>query len=167
MSSFRIRPRFQLVVKAGAEEVEQLFKDRIQEDKDLCDCFAVFRPGHIILRIPAGEQHFWSPQLSLSLDEHEDGTLIRGLYGPDPSVWTFFAMAYLTLGIASVFVAIIGYSYHMLGKDASLLWLLPVFAVLALGLYVIAQFGQKLGAEHTYRIHHFFEETLGRKTHIE
>jgi hypothetical protein len=167
MSSFRIRPRFQQLVKAGTEEVEQLFKDRIAHEQDQCPCFAVFRPGHIILRIPVKEQHFWSPQLSLSIDEHEEGTLIRGLYGPDPSVWTFFAMGYLTLGIASVFVAIIGYSYHMLNKDASLLWLLPVFGVLALVLYLIAQFGQKLGAEQTFRLHHYFEETLGKRIPID
>jgi hypothetical protein len=169
MSSFRIRPRFQQEFVSTPEEMEQLFRDRIEHEKDFCDCRAVFRPGHIIIKVPDSERHYWSPQLSLSIEKEEDSekTLVRGLYGPHPSVWTMFAMSYLVLGIASVFAGIIGYSYHLLDKNAWMLWLIPVFAGIALILYMIAQFGQKLGAEHTFRLHHFYEETVGRRAEID
>ena len=170
MSSFRIRPRFQQQFRSGAQEMEKLFRDRMEHEKELCSCSGVFRPGHIILKIPVDERHFWSPQLTISLEERESesggGTLVRGLYGPDPSVWTFFAMSYLVLGIAAVFAGIIGYSYRILGRETWLLWLIPVLALVALVLYIIAQFGQKLGAEQTFRLHHFYEETVGKKVEL-
>ncbi len=167
MSSFKIRPRFRQEFSSKPEELIALFKDRIENDNDLCSCRADFSGNHIILKIPAEEQHYWSPQLSLSIDSNEDGSLIRGLYSPPPSVWTMFAFGYFALAVAFLVTAIAAYSYYMLEIQSNLVWLLPVYLALAIILYIIAQFGQKLGAEQTYTLHHFYEETVGKKSSIE
>jgi hypothetical protein len=41
-----------------------------------------------------------------------------------------------------------------------------VFAIIAVILYVFSQVGQKLGAEQTFTLHHFFEEVVHQKVHI-
>jgi hypothetical protein len=166
MSSFKIRPRFQAHYKSSPIEIERLFRDRIEHEED-CVCKATFSGNHIILRIPEEDQHYWSPQLNLTIEEEDDHTLVRGLYGPAPSVWTMFAFGYFGLGVAFVVTGIAAYSYHMLEIESKLAYLLPIYLIAALVLYLVAQFGQKLGAEQTYALHHFYEDTIGKRATIE
>lgn len=122
--------------------------------------------GHITLMIPMTERHFWSPQLSLSFEQTDEGTIIRGLYGPNPTVWAIFFFGYISLGILALFALMAGSSQWMLGMEAPLLWVVPACAVVALILYLVAQAGQKVGAEQMYRLHHFYEATVGSVVHI-
>lgn len=167
MSSFKIRPRFKQQFSSSTEEMVKLFQDRIAHDNEFCSCRAVFSGNHIVLKIAEEEQHYWSPQLNLGLEENEDGTLVRGMYGPAPSVWTLFAFGYFALAAAFVVTGIAAYSYHALQIESKLVWFLPGYTLAALLLYVIAQFGQKLAAEQTYTLHHFYEDTVGKRTYIE
>ena len=135
-----------------------------------CGCSAVVRKNFILLRIRPEERHFWSPQLSLSFEvdeEDKDFTIIRGLYGPNPTVWAFFTYGYAALGILAMFLGMYGFSKYSLNQDHSILWSLPVLAGLAVILYLIAQFGQKIGAEQMFTLHHFFENSIGHRVHVE
>lgn len=165
MSSFRIRPRFQQTISATSAAFQQQVK--LQLEKPGARCVGTVIPDFIILKIPEAERHFWSPQLSLSLEEEEDGQmLIRGLYGPNPSVWAIFFFGYAALGILALFAGIIGFSRLSLDLDAPILWLLPVFAGGALALYFGAQTGQKIGAAQMFTLHHFLEEVTGVQLRI-
>ncbi len=165
MTSIRIRPRFQQIIPDSQEKIESKIKLKLKESQT--DCVGSVIPGFIVFKIPHSERHYWSPQLSLSLEEHEGGTLIRGLYGPNPTVWAMFTFGYSALGLIALFISIIGFSNVSLGLEAPQLWALPVLAGVALILYFIAQTGQKIGVEQTFTIHHFYEETMGEKVHIE
>jgi hypothetical protein len=164
MTSFRIRPRFQVIVSAPPDTV----LERLQTTLSNPDCPFVGRviPGHAVLKIPAEARHFWSPQLDLSIEAHERGTLVRGLYGPHPDVWLLFTLGYGVISISSLFVSIFGFTRVSLGLAAPILWLLPVLGSLALLLYLASQVGQKLGAAQTFTLHHFFEQTIGDKVNI-
>ena len=165
MTSLRIRPRFSQIIPDSQEKIEEKVKLKLKEPQN--DCVGSVIPGFIVLKIPHTERHYWSPQLSLSLEEHEEGTLIRGLYGPNPTVWAMFTFGYSALGIIALFITIVGFSNKSLGIEAPILWVLPVLAGIALILYFVAQTGQKIGVEQTFTIHHFYEETIGQKVHIE
>jgi len=165
MTSLRIRPRFQQIIPAPPEKVEERMKLRLKEPQNVCVGRVI--PSFIVLKIPHEERHYWSPQLSLSLEEHEKGTLVRGLYGPNPTVWAMFTFGYSALGLIALFIAIIGSSKASLGLDAPILWVLPVLAGLAVILYFVAQTGQKIGVEQTFTIHHFYEDAIGERVHIE
>ena len=164
MSSLRIRPRFQQTLDSTPAQFQQAVKAQLE--KPNARCVGTVIPDFIILKIPQGERHFWSPQLSLSLEEEQGKTLIRGLYGPNPSVWAIFFFGYAALGILGLFAAIIGFSRMSLGLDAQILWLLPLFAGIALALYLGAQAGQKVGAAQMFTLHHFLEEVTGLQVKI-
>ena len=164
MSSFRIRPRFKVIINKSKEDIENKVKDDIQ--KKSTNFIAQQLPGFIILKIPEQERHFWSPELSLTFEKKGEGTLIRGLYGPKPSIWSFFSFSYIGLAVFTFFTAIYGSAQLSLDQEAPILWSLPVFMTVAIGIYLIAQFGQKIGVEQTFRIHYFFEETVGKKVQI-
>ena len=133
---------------------------------DEAECIGECLPNYIVLKVPQEDQHYWSPQLSLMLEPMEKGTIIRGLYGPKPSIWTMFIFAYAVLGVGAMFVGIIGFARLNLNMPAPILWLLLVIAILALLVYLTAQVGQKKGAEQTFRIHHFYEKVVGNKVKV-
>jgi hypothetical protein len=134
-----------------------------------CGCSAKILPDFIVLNIRQQDKHFWSPQLSISFEPDEDDpefTVIRGLYGPNPTVWALFTYGYAAIGIIATFLGMYGFSQYSLGQDATILWALPILALMALVLYIIAQFGQKIGAEQMFTLHHFFEDSIGHRIHV-
>lgn len=158
MSSLRIRPRF----KESIPETVEAFKARIQTAMDSDNEFTgLVSDQYCVIKIRPEERHYWSPQLTLTLEQINDGNLeVRGLYGPKPSVWAVFFMAYAALGVLSLFAGVFGLSQTMLDKPAPILWAIPIMGAIALGLYLIAQAGQKVGAEQMFRIHHFYEQVI-------
>lgn len=166
MTSFRIRPRFEMQTSRSVEEIIGQAQTKLHEPGIPCRGLAVH--DHITLRMPKHELHFWSPQLNVTLlrDEQQQLTRILGVYGPMPNVWTMFAGGYLALSFLFMFVCIVGFSRMSLGMECYILWLLPLLALLAAALYILSQLGQKLGAEQTFTIHHFFEEMVGQRVHI-
>lgn len=165
MSSFRLRPRFKHYTSSTQKEIEKMVLDEMQSEEEKCNLSV--RSGHIVVRINEKEKHFWSPQLDLSIEEEEGQTLIHGFYGPNPHTWALFTYGYVILGIVFTFVGIWCLSKWTLHKSAPELWLLMIIAILALTLYIIAQFGQKIGAEQMYKLHFFYQRVIGEKIKIQ
>ena len=158
----RVRPRFHVYTPYSAEEV--LERIRIGLADSNAPCKGRLIAGHATLFLPIEEQHYWSPQLSLSVEDDADGSLLRGLYGPRPAVWTMFVFFYSLIGVAILFVAIFGFSYKALDGNAGILWLLPVLVLIFLTLYLVAYFGKRLGHDQIEILHHFTEKCID--THI-
>jgi len=165
MSSFRTRPRFRKVITMPPEEFEELIRELLNMDD--APCTGKIRRGHLRLFILPEEQHYWSPELGISYEEHEKGTLVRGLYGPRPSLWAMFFYGYAIFGIMILFTSMWGLALLTMDKNPWPLWFVLVAVIGIALLYIIAQTGQKLGAEQTFTLHHFFEDSVGQRTHIE
>jgi len=162
MTPIAVRPRFKKQCACVPVDVEQRIQERLTAPDS--PCVGHFVEGYIVLKIPAKDRHFWSPQLSVSF-EHEDGaTLIRGLYGPDPAIWAFFFYGRAIVGIIAMMVAVAGFSEWWLHDDLSYFALLPVCFLVAAALWAIARFGRKMGEPQTLVMHHFFEDAVG--THV-
>lgn len=167
MSSFRIRPRFKEELPQSVDDFKEILNKAFEHTKDFT---GLVSDNYCVIKIPAENRHYWSPQLTLSLEDHfeEDKKItVRGLYGPKPSVWAIFFMSYAALGVLSLFAGVFGLSQLMLEKPAPILWLIPIMAGIALILYLVAQGGQKVGAEQMFRIHHFYEDLMKHKVHID
>jgi hypothetical protein len=164
MTSFRIRPRFRQLRNEKPEVIQDTLKKKIEANNE--QFTGIFMEDHITIRIHPRTRHFWSPQLNLSLEIIQEITVIRGLYGPNPTVWAVFFFAYASLCIITLIASMLMLSQYMLGLEAELWWVIPACMVVALILYVIAQMGQKIGASQMFDLHHFYEETLGEKISI-
>lgn len=163
MSSFRIRPRFKHQLPGKQEETEALILHHLQTHPDF---IVSHLKGHIYVKSDPKKQHLWSPQLHLTFEEIDDHVIIRGLYGPNPTLWAIFFFAYVSLGILSLFIGMWGLSRYSLGMSSQMLWFLPAFIVLALFLYFSAQAGQKLGAQEMFDMHHTYEESVKGKVKV-
>jgi hypothetical protein len=166
MSSFRIRPRFTQTVDLDLETAQQRLFAHVNREGSRCEVKNF--PGFISLRIPEQDQHFWSPQLHLSLESGDDGkTVIHGIYGPNTNVWSLFLYGYLLVGSLGLFSGILGFCQWMIGSLAWGLWIFGVMLAAAVALYLIAQFGQKLGAQQTFLLHLTYEGAMGFPVEIQ
>ncbi len=161
MTAIEIRPRFRKEIALSPELALERLRAALKEDGAPIKGLVV--DHHVVLKIPQEEQHFWSPQLSLEVEaaEEGEGALIRGLYGPNPSVWLLFVFLYSAIGAISLFIAITGFSQLSLGMSAPALWGLPVAAGLAIFLYFSAKAGERLGREEMHRLQAFMDQALG------
>lgn len=162
LPSYRIRPRFQVRSTMTVEDVIEKLSMGLNEKGSTV--VGVAKHGYAALKIHRELRHYWSPQLSISVEEQENekGSLIRGLYGPAPGVWTMFIFFYSVVGLALLGVLLVGLSYLTVGMNASILWWALVLAILFLSIYLISFFGQRLGHKQMEILHSFMEEKLGQ-----
>ncbi len=152
-----LRPRFRISLKGELEELEQVF-DGVHADN-----FLVKRlDEHIFIKFKKAETNFWTPQLHLELSSYEKGiSNIRGVFGPNPTLWTFFM--FLHFGVATLFVilGIFAYSNYSLDKDVTL-WLVGMFflAVVWIALYAFGRLGKSKGEPQMELLKGFFRDTI-------
>lgn len=163
MSSFKLRPRTNVELKKSIEEISNDFKTAIENSNKIVGTVA---RQFIILKINHEDRHFWSPQLTIMVEENPDGVTLRGLYGPKQSIWAMFAFTYGTLAMLFSIFSIWGAVEVQLYNDYSKFYLLPIILILSVVTYLIAQLGQKLGAEQMFELHHFFQEITNTNVHV-
>jgi len=165
MSSFKLRPRFKKVSSGSVEEHRVHFQKIIDSTDEFNGTVANVM---VKFRIAEKDNHYWSPELTLMLEEHEKGTLIRGLYSPKSSVWTLFAFAYGSIAMLLAGLLVWGGVEWQMNDNPDLIYTgVPVLLGAALLIYLIAQLGQKVGAEQMFALHHFFEDSIRDRVHIE
>ncbi len=154
----RIRPRFRKEVADAPETVKGKIKSAL--DSDHAKCKGTIVDNHMILLIPQNQQHYWSPQLTLELESVNEGSLIRGLYGPKPGVWTMFVFFYSAIGFLTLMGSIFGLSQMMLKLNPYGLWSVPIGGFLLIGLFITSKFGQRLGHDQMHQLKDFLDDAL-------
>lgn len=120
-------------------------------------------PGLVGLHVADAQRRTWSPRLLLNFESQRDGTtIIEGVYGPEIEIWSVFLYGYFFTGMIGVFSAILGGAQFFIGSHAWGFWVAGGMAVVAAGLYVAAQFGQKLGAWQTFQLHQAWQAAATR-----
>lgn len=152
-----LRPRFQMPLDSRAECVLVALADAAKSP------FIVKRvDDHIFIKFNAQTIHFWSPQLQLEiLDEEKSGCTIYGLFGPNPTLWTFFM--FLHFGVATLFIilGIWAYSSASLGKPYGIqLGAMAVMVVLWFVLYAFGRAGKSKGKPQMHELYQFFYDTV-------
>jgi hypothetical protein len=157
----RVRPRIRFESELSSEEITNKIRTKLRDG--VCPCKGQVTANFATIYPPPEEQHYWSPQLTITLEEQDETTLVRGLYGPRPAVWTMFVFFYSIIGFATVIVSMIGLSFWTLDMPAGILWFVPVLLLLFLSLYLVAYFGQRFGHKQLTRIHRFLEDCLNHE----
>ncbi len=159
MSDLSFRPRIRWLSTLDVVEIERRLRRKLAE-KSTHVKGAIIR-YHIILNLPAEEQHFWSPRLEVDLLRHERGVLVSGLMGPKPSIWALVVFAYAFLGFISLFGLVSGLSDLSLGKAPYALIAPAIGLVGGLLLYGSVQGGKRLSRDEMIELRNFLKEVLG------
>lgn len=155
-----LRPRFQLELEQSKEQLLTAF------DTSAKTPFIVKRlDDHIFIKLKKEDLHFWSPQLDLEITSIKENTSkIHGLFGPNPTLWTFFM--FLHFGVATIFItlSIWAYSSASLHKPYTLQLILMLGMVIVwFTLYALGRAGRKKGKPQMRLLHEFMNATLGIK----
>ena len=112
-NEIRLRLRFYKDVPENLESVLLKFENY----KINCteDCHLKIKHNHIWMNMPELKREYWSPHLHLELEtKNTNETHIRGLFGPEPTLWTLFMfLHFMVAGIFIIFSAI-AYSNYIL-----------------------------------------------------
>ena len=157
--SFHVRPRFRLELLMPVLELEDRLKKSLEKEDAPVKGRVI--KEHATLYLPVAQPHYRSPQLGISFEEHNGGTLLRGLYGPRPQVWTMFVLFYSIIGFAALVISVFGLSYWSLGKSVEFMWWVPVLGALFLTLYLVAYYGQRLGKDQLKVLYRFLKNSIG------
>jgi len=107
------------------------------------------------------EDNYWKPNLALRIEKEDEKTVIRGIFGPSTSVWTFFMFLYF-LFIVSWMTFFTLYYVEKQINTSKYPWALPCsFAVLGLIAltYLAARLGQIKAKEEMQELRKFAEES--------
>jgi len=153
-----LRPRFQIKLDTPKEEALQRFEGDVEKP------FLVKRlDDHIFIKFNKTEAHFWSPQLHLEINELEEGhTKLYGLFGPNPTLWTFFM--FLHFGVATFFIifGIWAYSSAALDRPYGIQIGAMVFMVVVwFVLYAFGRAGRRKGKPQMNQLYTFMRDKLG------
>lgn len=165
MSSFRIRPHFELSLEGAPAVTRERILRAVAEQSGWIEVHDF--PGFVGLHVPEKDRRFWSPRLFLSLEPApHGGTNVVGTYGPEIEVWSVFLYGYLVSGLLGTFSAIFGGAQLFVEAHAWGFYITGAMAIVAAALYLAAQLGQKFGARQTFELHQACEKALGRKIEI-
>ncbi|MGR3789392.1 hypothetical protein ACUXZJ_00490 [Flavobacterium sp. TN-1] len=118
-NTINLRLRFYKDIDETVEGVRQKFIDYKSQISP--DYVMKIRRNHIQFTIGGLKQRYWSPYLTIELEEKEgsngQATHLRGLFGPAQTMWTFFIfMHFMVAGVFIVFM-MFAISDYMLKKS--------------------------------------------------
>lgn len=155
-----VRPRFRFTVPY---ETDALIAHLTQKFKAKDHPFPTAVRGHFfVLDVPEQVAHYWSPRVTFEIEKDEEDpskSLVRGIIGPKPQVWTMFVFIYFSFGVVGLFVTILGLSKISLGGSSLLVWALPIALALMSTAYLASKSGQKMGAKQTELLKVFFRDS--------
>lgn len=104
----RLRLRFYKDVPQSIDSICKKFLDYKESKPD--DCSIKIKHDHVWINVVETKKEYWSPHLHLEFEKTSDNeTHIRGLFGPEPTLWTFFM--FLHFMVAGIFIVFCGIAY--------------------------------------------------------
>ena len=155
-NEIRLRLRFYKDVEENIESVRRKFENYRSDCKT--DCQLKIKHNHIWMNMPDSKKQYWSPHLHLELEENENNeTHIRGLFGPEPTLWTLFMfLHFMVAGIFIIFSAM-AYSHYVLKSSTTIDFVVMILMVMVwFLLYFIARqirfkgYGQMIELEEKF-----------------
>jgi hypothetical protein len=93
------------------------------------------------MNMPESKREYWSPHLHLELEPKENNeTHIRGLFGPEPTLWTLFMFLHFMVAGIFVIFSTIAYSNYVLKQPTTMdLIVMLLMVIVWFLLYFIAK----------------------------
>lgn len=156
----QLRLRFYKDVPETVTEV----KSKFEQFKAICpaDFSIKVNDMHIWFHIVGAKKYYYTPHLHLELEDHrESGTHIRGLFGPDPTLWTLFM--FLHFVVAGIFLIFGMMAYSNYTMRLPIFWNIFTMGIMVgvwFMLYVIARQIRERGLDQMHELEALMEKAL-------
>lgn len=159
IKTLRSRPRFKVYTKASKEELIQLIKKHLEHNSKAIGGYA--NKEFAMVRLRKEKEQFWAPQLQIRWEQDEDNiqhTVVRGIIGPRPNVWTFFMFMYGLSGALLLTLGSYALSEYIVNGESHWVWSVPVALCIGIGTYIATRIGQNLAKEHLQVLNDFVDD---------
>lgn len=138
-NEIRLRLRFYKDVDENIDSVREKF-DNFKKNCTQ-DCHLKIKHNHIWMNMPASKKKYWSPHLHVELEsKNNNETHIRGLFGPEPTLWTLFIFLHFMVAGIFIIFSVMAYSDHFLKQDYTMdLIVMLLMVIVWFLLYFIAR----------------------------
>ncbi len=154
-----LKPRFHMKFDENEGEILNKFKENLEDNN--CKYCSKIIDHHIIIDVPLEEEHFWSPQMHVEIEKEENKTVVKGVLGPKPKVWTFFMFLHFAVAVAFFVFFVIFYSKWSLKMNYTFAMVMCIIMpIVWIVLYFVGQLGKKFGYNQMVELHDFLMETL-------
>jgi hypothetical protein len=159
-SDIHLRPRFKMELNVNQDDLITKFKDNLNNEE--CKYCSKIVDGHIVIDVPKDENYFWSPQLNIEIEQYEiDKTIVKGLFGPKPQVWTLFMFFHFAVAVAFTGFSVLAYVQWSLKTEyinaLTVVILLPIIWIL---MYFLGRLGKSTGNKQMDELYQFMMKTL-------
>ncbi|AMC10969.1 hypothetical protein Lupro_06790 [Lutibacter profundi] len=157
-----LRPRFKMNFNETKQRLISKFEDNLKDTN--CKYCSKIIDGHIVIDIPFGENHFWSPQLNIEIAKVEGNkTIVKGLFGPKPQVWTLFMFFHFAVAVAFIGFSIMAYvKWTLKSNYTNALIIVIALPILWIVMYFLGQLGKKRGHQQMDELYEFMMKTLNK-----
>ena len=155
-----LRPRFKMDFGESQQKLLEKFKNNLEDTN--CKYCSKIIDGHIIIDVPIEENHFWSPQLNIEIEKGEDNkTIVKGLFGPKPQVWTLFMFFHFAVAVAFIGFSVMAYVQWTLKGDMMFALIMVISLPILWGImYLLGRIGKKTGHKQMNELYEFMMKTL-------
>lgn len=162
-SDIHLRPRFKIHFEESQESILDKFKSNLKDDE--CKYCSKIVDGHIVIDVPLEDNHFWSPQLNIEVEKLEEKkSIVKGLFGPKPQVWTLFMFFHFAVAVAFIGFSIMWYVRWTLNRNTTLSMIITLaLPVLWVIMYFIGRIGKRTGHQQMEELHDFMVKTLEKE----
>ena len=157
-----LRPRFKINIPRYNEAILSDFQNAKATQSE----FIVIRvEEHVFIRFPKDKQHFWSPQLHLEIHEiDKNSSTVRGLFGPNPTIWTLFMFLHFLIGCLFIAFSIWTYTNWSLEQNLTIPASLSILMVLIwVTLYFAGSYGKATSINDMRLLSDFMHQILDIK----
>ena len=155
-TTIRLRLRFYKDVEKNIENVHEIFEQSAKNYEG--DFLIKVYENHIWFYVEESKKRIWSPHLHLELvPKSEKTTHIRGLFGPDQTLWTFFMFLHFIIAGTFVLFGMFAFSNYSLKQSFSTdISVMLVMVFVWFVLYYIAKELRKKGNDQMNEMENLF-----------
>jgi len=158
MAQARLRPRLRIISTFPQADVLDRIARKLTDEA--CNLEGQVVQEHAFIRIPENRQHYWSPELHVWVREQDGETIVYGVMGPKPRIWTMFMFFYTGVITSAFFGSSYGIIQLILGMEAPFLWSIPLGLLVVALVFGAARYGQFRGSEQMGELRGFLEEAV-------
>lgn len=158
MDSLKLRPRYKFESSKSVAEIMDAFLLKLRKNSEYVEGSTLM--NHAYLKIKPKYQHYWSPEIHITVEETETGSLIRAVAGPEPKIWTMFMFFYSVVIVLFIFGSALGVSQWLLGIKAPWLWSMPASVFAWLLILGAAKYGQTKGNKQLRILYNYMIDSL-------
>jgi|SRR5690606_3919543 hypothetical protein len=156
-----LRPRFKFEINKSKDTVLSAFDQAKTEESH----FIISRiDDHIFIRKSKKDSPFWSPQLQIEITNiKEHSSLVSGLIGPNPTVWTLFMFFHFL--IAGLFIAFGIWTYTNISLNTNYTFqigMMILMVIIWFLLYAVGRIG-KASSDHEINDLYVFMQDILKK----